>query len=47
MYVSALVDQSGRPIADHQNVNLLVDDLEEVITVTVTVIVLLAQHGKL
>ena len=36
MLVSALVDQSGRPIADHQNVNLLVDDLEEVIKTSKT-----------
>ena len=31
MLVSALVDQSGRPIADHRTVNLFVDDLEEVV----------------
>ena len=36
MLVSALVDQSGRPIEDHRNVNLLEDDLEEVINTSKT-----------
>ena len=36
MLLSALVDQSGRPIRDQRNVNLLEDDLEEVINTSKT-----------